>query len=235
MKTVRLDKFLSDNTALSRSQIRVTVKRGNVMVNGVVLRDFGAKISPENDAIELDGERINDKKFIYLMINKPTGVITASRDKLSTTIIELIPDEFRHYDLFAVGRLDKDTTGLLVITNDGDYAHKVISPKSNVEKSYIAEVDGYLVDDAVNILASGVMLNDGTVCRPAKLELLGDNKVRVVITEGKYHQVKRLLGFVGLGVVKLHRERIGQLVLPDNLLSGQVIELQTTQAMSVFL
>ena len=234
MKTVRLDKFLSDNTALSRSQIRVTVKRGNVAVNGVIIRDFGAKISPETDNIQLDNVVINNKEFIYLMLNKPSGVITASRDKLSQTIIDLIPDEFKHYDLFAVGRLDKDTTGLLLITNDGDFAHKVISPKSDVEKSYIAKVDGKAKENAIEILLSGVTLSDGTLCRPAKLEFLDDDTVRVIITEGKYHQVKRLLGFVGLGVLELHRERIGQLVLPQDLANGEIREIEPTMAFSVF-
>ena len=234
MKTVRLDKFLSDNTALSRSQIRVTVKRGNVSVNGAIIRDFGAKISPETDVIQLDNEVVSNKAFIYLILNKPKGVITASRDKLSQTIIDLIPDEFKHYDLFAVGRLDKDTTGLLLITNDGDFAHKVISPKSDVEKSYIAKVDGIAKENATEILLSGVTLSDGTVCRPAKLEFIGENTVRVIITEGKYHQVKRLLGYIGLGVVELHRERIGQLVLPQDLANGEIREIGQTMAFSVF-
>ncbi len=234
MKTVRLDKFLSDNTPLSRSQIRVIIKKGNVTVNNVVICDFATKISPETDIVKLDNATVSNKKFIYLMLNKPSGVITASRDKLSQTIIDLIPNQFKHYDLFAVGRLDKDTTGLLLITNDGDYAHKVISPKSNIEKSYIAQVDGVAKDDAVEVLLAGVTLCDGTVCRPAKLEFLGENMVRVIITEGKYHQVKRLLGHVGLGVVKLHRERIGQLILPGNLICGQIIELEYNDAMSVF-
>ncbi len=234
MKTVRLDKFLSDNTPLSRSQIRTAVKRGKVTVGGVVIRDFSFKISPENDIIELNKGKINHKEYIYLMLNKPSGVITATRDNSRATVLDLVPEKFKHYDLFAVGRLDIDTTGLLLITNDGDYAHRVISPKSDIQKSYIAVVDGAPEKDAVEILWSGVTLSDGTVCKPSKLEFLGKNSVRVIITEGKYHQVKRLLGYVGLGVVGLHRERIGHLVLPDSLSEGEILELDYTQAMSVF-
>ncbi|MEE1197875.1 MAG: pseudouridine synthase [Acutalibacteraceae bacterium] len=234
MKTVRLDKFLSENTALSRSQIRTAVKRGEVSVNEKVIYDFSLKISPDEDSVCLNGEIINNKKFIYLLLNKPSGILTASRDKSRETVLDLVPEEFKHYDLFAVGRLDKDTTGLLLITNDGDYAHRVISPKSNVEKDYIATVDGTPQKNAVSVLAEGVTLADGTACRPAKLEFLNDDVVRVTITEGKYHQVKRLLGFVGLGVKTLHRERIGSLCLPDNLNAGSITEINSDTAMLVF-
>ena len=163
------------------------------------------------------------------MLNKPAGILSASNDKNRKTVVDLAPEEYKHYNLFPVGRLDKDTTGLLILTNDGDFAHKVISPKSNIEKSYIAVVDGSVTPDMITAFASGVVLSDGTVCKPAILEKITDTSARVIITEGKYHQIKRMFGVVGLGVNALHRERIGELQLPDNLLPGNIYELNVNE------
>ena len=131
--------------------------------------------------------------------------------------------------MFPVGRLDKDTTGLLILTNDGDFAHKVISPKSNIEKSYVATLDGSVTSDMISAFSAGVVLADGTVCKPAILEKITDNTARVIITEGKYHQIKRMFGVVGLGVNSLHRERIGKLFLPENLPAGGICELNVNE------
>ncbi len=225
MKTVRLDKFLSDNSPLTRSEIRRAIKRCEVTVNGELCKIFDRRVDPEKDKIYLQGQAVSYKNNIYLLMHKPSGVLTASTDKNRQTVIDFAPEEYKHYDLFPVGRLDKDTTGLLLITNDGEFAHKVISPKSGIEKSYIASVTGELRSNAAEMFRDGVVLTDGTVCKPAKFELMNDDKVRVVLTEGKYHQVKRMLACVGLAVEKLHRERIGKLYLPDNIPEGGFVEL----------
>lgn len=226
---MRLDKFLSDNTSFSRSEIKNLIKKGSVTVNKatVVAADF--KITPEADNISLNGEQVLYKRFVYLMLNKPAGILSAGNDKRRETVVDLVPQRYRHYNLFPVGRLDKDTTGLLILTNDGDFAHKVISPKSNIEKSYIATLDGGVTSDMISAFSSGVVLADGTVCKPAILEKITDNTARVIITEGKYHQIKRMFGVVGLGVNSLHRERIGKLFLPENLPAGSICELNVNE------
>lgn len=226
---MRLDKFLSDNSLFSRSEIKNLIKKGSVSVNGHMINSAEFKVVPETDNISLNGECVIYKKFVYLMLNKPAGILSASNDKNRKTVVDLAPAEYKHYNLFPVGRLDKDTTGLLILTNDGDFAHKVISPKSNIEKSYIAVVDGSVTPDMITAFASGVVLSDGTVCKPAILEKITDTSARVIITEGKYHQIKRMFGVVGLGVNALHRERIGELQLPDDLLPGNIYELNVNE------
>lgn len=225
MNSVRLDKFLSDNSPLTRSEIRRAIKRCEVTVNGELCKIFDRRVDPEKDKICLGGETVGYKNNIYLLMYKQSGVLTASTDKNRQTVIDFVPKEYKHYDLFPVGRLDKDTTGLLLITNDGEFAHKVISPKSGIPKSYIATVSGVPSSNATEMFRDGVVLADGTVCKPAKFELLNDGEVRVVLTEGKYHQVKRMLARVGLAVEKLHRESIGKLCLPNSLAEGDFVEL----------
>lgn len=222
---MRLDKFLSDNTNFSRSEIKNLIKKGSVAVNGVLAKAADIKIKPETDKIHLNGELIIYKKFVYLLLNKPAGILSASNDKSRRTVVDLAPDKYKHYNLFPVGRLDKDTTGILILTNNGDFAHKVISPKSNIEKSYIVGLDGAVTEDMISAFSKGIVLSDGTVCKPASLQKINDNTARVIITEGKYHQIKRMFGVVGLGVTKLHRERIGALWLPQDLPSGGICEL----------
>ena len=222
MKIVRLDKYLSDTTDYTRSEIRRLIKNGKAIVNGVTVRNFDAKINTETDNVVFCEITIEYKEFIYLMLNKPSGILSASNDKSRETVVDIIPDKYKKYNLFPVGRLDKDTTGLLFLTNDGEFAHKVISPKSNIEKSYIAVVDGLPTSDMAETFYSGVILADGTVCKPAVFEVLSNDTVRIILTEGKYHQIKRMLGVVGLGVVSLHRERIGCFTLPGDMKKGEI-------------
>lgn len=225
MKTVRLDKFLSVNTKYSRSEIKKLVKAGKVTVDGVAAKDYDIHISAANSEITVNSQKIEYKKYVYLIMNKPAGILSACNDKSRKTVVDLVGEEYKHFSLFPVGRLDKDTTGILLLTNDGEFAHKVISPKSNIEKSYIATVDDVPPEDLPQRFKEGIVLADGTVCKSAKAEILKDNKVRIVLTEGKYHQIKRMLGVVGLGVNALHRERIGKITLPENLLPGECVEL----------
>lgn len=234
MKIVRLDKYLSDTTDYTRSEIRRLIKKGKAIVNGKTVRNFDAKINTEADYVIFCENTVQYKEFIYLILNKPSGILSVSNDKDRKTVVDIIPDEYKKYDLFPVGRLDKDTTGLIFLTNDGEFAHKVISPKSNIEKSYIAVVDGMPTADMSEMFMSGVVLADGTVCKPAIFEVLSNNSVRIILTEGKYHQIKRMLGVVGLGVNSLHRERIGCFTLPSDMKTGEIRDIEPTTAFKLF-
>ena len=168
------------------------------------------------------------------MLNKPVGIVSATRDKSAKTVLDLLPEQYKKFQCSPVGRLDRDTTGLLLITNDGDLLHRIISPNKHIEKSYIATLDAEPLPELVTAFANGVTLADGTQCRPAKLELLGETLARIIITEGKYHQVKRMFGTAGLGVVSLHRERIGGLRLDSELSSGELKEITFEEISRVF-
>lgn len=233
MEKQRLDRFLSNQTGMSRSVVRTGIRRGFAYVNGDAVKDAAYIIDPSSDKIDYDGESVEYKEFVYIILNKPSGIISASRDKSRKTVLDLVPESLKRRDLSVVGRLDKDTTGLLLITDDGEFAHKCISPKSKIEKSYIVTLDSDINADAVNEFAKGVVLADGYKCKPAVLEILAKNKARVIITEGKYHQIKRMFGVFGLGVEGLHRERIGALILPDNLLFGECQEINKTTALRI--
>ena len=219
----RLDKYISNQLIISRSQVRIGIRRGRATVNGQVVKDPSVVISI-TDEIFYDGTRVEYKKHIYIIMNKPRGVLCATQDKSQSTVIDLVPLELKRSSLAPVGRLDKDTTGLLLITDDGVFAHNCISPSKNVSKTYVAEIDAQLPRDAVDEFKRGVVLADGTVCKSAILEIIEEKKVRITITEGKYHQIKRMLGVFGAGVVTLTRESIGSLVLPQNLAEGECIE-----------
>lgn len=234
MEEIRLDKYVSVAASISRNDVKSALRRGRITVNGNTEKSAGRKIDTEKDIILMDNSVLKYKKYVYILLNKPCGIISASNDKRQKTVVDLLPDKYSKYSLFPVGRLDKDTTGLLIITNDGDFAHRVITPKKEVEKSYIATLDGSITDDTVNAFASGVTLADGTSCRPAKLERISENVVRVVISEGKYHQIKRMFGTQNLPVVKLHRERIGSLTLPKNLDFGEFTELDEHDVSLIF-
>ncbi len=229
MEKVRLDKFLSNNTPFSRSEIKIALRHSNVTVNGTKVRAGDEKINPESDEVLINGKAVRNFKKVYLVINKPSGIISASSDKTRKTVVDLVPEEYKHLDLFPVGRLDRDTTGLLIITNDGEFAHKVISPNNCVEKCYRVLLDGEIPKSAIKSFEEGIILVDGTKCRPAKLEIINKTVAHVTIIEGKYHQVKRMFGVIGLGVVKLHRLSIGQLALPGNLKEGECVELTSNE------
>ena len=224
MSSIRLDKYISVAAAVSRNDAKTLIGKGNVSVNDMVVKSIDFKVS-DSDMVCVTGKKVCYKEFVYLVMNKPAGVLSASSDKRVKTVIDLVPEEYRHYTLFPVGRLDKDTTGLLLITNDGDFAHKVISPKSNIDKKYHVVLDGQVTDEHIDSFARGVVLADGTECYPAKLEKSGDFEAYITIREGKYHQVKRMFGVVGLGVNKLRRLSVGDLLLPKDLGEGECREL----------
>ena len=220
----RLDKFLSDSGAGTRSQVKVLLKQGRITVDGKVEKDNGRKIDPAVHTVCLDGEVLGGKRRCVLMLNKPAGFVTATEDKTERTVMELLPEEYRHLDLKPVGRLDKATEGLLLFTNDGDLLHRLISPKKEVPKIYYARHEGTAGEADVEAFASGLTLRDGTQCLPAKLEPLGAGESLITVCEGKYHQVRRMMASRGMTVEYLERRQEGKLTLGE-LPRGQVREL----------
>ena len=224
MSQMRLDKFLSKQGLASRKELRQIIKSGRVLVNGSAAAPE-QKLDPERDSVTLDGEELIYNKYRYFMLDKPPGVLSVTEDRKQRTVIDLLPIELRRIGLFPVGRLDKDTSGLLMLTNDGDFAHRVISPKSSVEKLYYAKVEGSPDAQDVEAFARGIVLADGTQCLPAKLAPVGAGECYVTVMEGKYHQVKRMLASRGKPVVKLRRLAVGALELDPTLAPGEVKEL----------
>ena len=220
----RLDKFLCDSGAGSRSQVKVILKSGRVTVDGKVEKDNSRKIDPQQNVICLDGEILGGRRTLVLMLNKPEGFVTATEDKNDRTVMELIPEQYRHLELKPVGRLDKATEGLLLFTNDGDLLHRLISPKKEVAKVYYARHEGKASEEDVAAFAAGLTLRDGLNCLPAKLEPLGTGESLITVCEGKYHQVRRMMASRNMTVLYLERRKEGFLEL-GNLPRGQVREL----------
>lgn len=211
----RLDKFLCDSGAGSRSQVKVLLKSGRVTVDGVPEKDGSRKIDPAACRVCLDGEALGGKRRIVLMLNKPAGYITATEDPVERTVMELLPPQYRNQELRPVGRLDKATEGLLLFTNDGDLLHRLISPKKEVPKVYYARHEGQATLEDVAAFAAGLTLRDGTRCLGAVLEPLGPGESLVTVCEGKYHQVRRMMASRGMTVTYLERRREGDLTLGD--------------------
>lgn len=230
MSFERLDKLISTAACVSRNDAKSLIRQGRVTVDGKCVKDFACRVE-ESAVLTVDGDIVKYKKYVYYMLNKPKGILSASNDKSRETVVDIIASKVQRNGLFPVGRLDKDTTGLLIVTDDGDFGHRVISPKSGIEKEYIADVDKPITDDDIEILANGVTLADGTKCLPAKMTVLNEEKTKVsiIITEGKYHEIKRILGVVGAGVNTLHRLRIGKLVLDCKLSDGDFRELTESE------
>ena len=234
MAIERLDKIISDSGLYSRREAKELARQGRVTVNGVPARSGDDKLDAASTVICVDGSALNCAKQRYIMLHKPGGVLSATEDCRQETVLSLLPPELRRLDLAPVGRLDKDTTGLLILTNDGDYAHRVISPKKHVPKVYRAAVDGVLDGSDIAAFEAGVVLSDGTVCLPAQLEIVRPSVCNVTVFEGKYHQVKRMLASRGKHVTALHRFRIGALDLDPELKPGQWREMDAREAALVF-
>ena len=220
----RLDKFLCDSGAGSRSQVKAILKTGRVTVDGIPERDGSRKIDPAAQRVALDGEVLGGKRRMVVMLNKPAGYVTATEDARQKTVMELLPKEWAHLDLKPVGRLDKETEGLLLFTNDGDLLHRLITPKQEVPKVYYARHEGCATEEDVAAFAAGLTLKDGTLCRSAVLEPLGAGESLITVCEGKYHQVRRMMASRGMTVTYLERRREGSLSLGD-LPRGQAREL----------
>ena len=220
----RLDKLIASQGQYSRKQAQELIKSGSVKVNGAVVHDRGAKADDEKDTVCINGTEIKFERFVYLMLNKPKGVVSATNDKNEKTVIDLVPDEFKRRNLFPAGRLDITTTGFVLITDDGDYAHRILSPKNHIEKTYEARLAEAGTDEQLSTVAEGIVLKDGTKCLPAKLRVIedGDNPlVEIKICEGKYHQIKRMFAAAGNGVIGLKRTKMGGVRLDKNLPEGE--------------
>lgn len=212
---VRLDKYLCDCGVGSRSQVKQVLKAGRVAVDGSVTGDGSAKLDPKINVVTLDGKDLTSVGRVVLMLNKPAGYITATEDKTQKTVMELLPAGYSHMELKPVGRLDKETEGLLLFTNDGDLLHRLISPKKDVPKIYYARHEGTATREDVQAFAAGLTLRDGTVCLPAVLKPLGAGESLITVREGKYHQVRRMMASRGLPVTYLERRQEGGLTLGD--------------------
>ena len=219
---IRLDKYLADMGVGTRSEVKKYVKQGKVSVDGTVVKSADIKIDIDTQQVTFQGAVIGYEEFEYYMLHKPAGVISATTDAKDKTVVDLISDKKRK-DLFPVGRLDKDTEGLLIITNDGDMAHRLLAPKKHVDKVYYAKIDGKVNEDDVKAFAEGISIGQGEVAKPAKLEILkADNisEIEVIIQEGKFHQVKRMFHTIGKEVLYLKRISMGNLVLDESLPLG---------------
>lgn len=217
---MRLDKLLCDLKIGSRSQVKEIIRKGMVTVNGLVEKDPGRKVDEGRDQILVAGERLTYQKFFYFMLNKPAGVISATEDQREKTVLELLNPEDRREDLFPVGRLDKDTEGLLLLTNDGELAHRLLAPKRHVDKSYFVHIAHSLSEEEIWALEQGVDIGESRLTLPGKVQCLSETEIVLTIHEGKFHQVKRMLQAVNNEVLYLKRISFGSLLLDDALAPG---------------
>lgn len=218
---MRLDKFLSHTGFGSRKEVKQLLKKKVVKVNDVVKTKGEFSINTEIDRIEVNGEQVGYEKFTYVMLNKPAGYLSATEDRDQKTVIDLVVDDYAHVDLFPVGRLDKDTEGLLMLTNDGNLAHFLLSPKKLVSKTYLAQIDGEMGEADIQAFKEGITLEDGYECLPAELEIKDEQTVLITIREGKFHQVKRMVKARGQEVLYLKRLSMGTLQLDETLKLGE--------------
>lgn len=222
METIRLDKFLTQALAITRSQAKDLLTKGRVRVDGEVCKKGDRKISSE-EVVTADGKPVAAAaEFVYLMLNKPQGVVSASRDPRDKTVVDLVAADFPRRELFPAGRLDKTSTGFVLLTDDGAFAHQILHPKHHVPKSYVVEIDIPLTPEMIQGFAAGVTLADGTVLAPASVEPLSPDGLltRVELRQGVYHQIKRMFGVYGAGVNALHRDGIGGVLLDETLAPG---------------
>ena len=219
----RLDKVISNQLGYSRKEVKDLVKNKRVLINEALALKSDIKVDINTDVIKVDGEEIDVKKFVYLMLNKPKGYVSATEDKTMPTVLELVPMEYSHRDLFPAGRLDRDTTGLMLITDDGEFAHNILSPKKHVKKTYHVVIDIPMTEEMVVGFKNGVNLIDGE-CKSSELIITGEYSGTVILTEGRYHQIKRMFGCFGAKVLELERVGMGNFSLPEDLELGECRE-----------
>lgn len=228
MAKLRLDKYLADAGLGTRSEVKQMVRKGRITIDGAICKQSDVKVDTESMAVCVDGRAVSYAEVSYYMLHKPAGVVSATTDAKDKTVIDLIKEEKRR-DLFPVGRLDKDTEGLLLITNDGKLANRLLAPGKHVDKCYFAKINGPVTEEMVKIFAEGVDIGDERLTLPARLTILDsgetESEIEITITEGRYHQIKRMFEAVGLSVTYLKRLRMGKLVLDDNLPCGEYRKL----------
>ena len=221
---MRLDKFISSTTTLSRAEAKKIIKKG-ILINDILIKSPDYKVDEINDQVMVNGNRLVYQKYVYIMMNKPKDTVSATEDAIEKTVVDILKEEDCIHKVFPVGRLDKDTEGLMLLTNDGELAHRLISPKKDVVKKYYVEVSGELKEEHLSIVEAGVMLEDGYKCKPARLEILESSedksRANIYITEGKFHQVKRMMKSLETTVTYLKRISIGGLILDENLKLGE--------------
>lgn len=228
----RIDRILSEQTNYSRKEIKKFVSKGLVLVNGLVVRKSDEKYDDDNICIKINGKDIRVSKHFYLLLNKPKGYVSTTVSDKNKTVIDLVPDKYKTRTLFPAGRLDKDTTGLMLITDDGVFAHNILSPKKHIKKIYEVVIDKDVSDEMVNGFRDGVKLNDGE-CKSALLEKIDTNKCLVTLTEGRYHQIKRMFGNYKAKVIELKRICMGELYLPSDLAVGKVREVRDEELLKI--
>lgn len=229
---MRIDKLLANMGFGTRKEVRKLLKNGAVRVNEEVIKKPNVHVNPEQDQVTCLGERVIYREFIYLMMNKKQGVLSATEDLREKTVIDLLSDDHRHFKPFPVGRLDKDTEGFLLISNNGKLAHNLLSPRKNVPKTYYAHVEGFVTEDDIQAFSEGVILDDGYKTKPGQLKIVKSDtlsEIELTITEGKYHQVKRMFQAVGKRVVYLKRLSMGPLQLDESIPLGSYRELTATE------
>ena len=219
----RIDKIISEHTYYTRKEIKRLISQRAVYVNGEEVKRPECKYDETNISLKINGEEIAIKKHLYLLLNKPKGFVSATENKIDKTVLDLVPQEYKYRKLFPAGRLDKDTTGLMLITDDGEFAHNILSPRKHVKKEYEVTIDIPVTATMVEEFKKGVNLNDGE-CKSADLEITGEYTANVTLTEGRYHQIKRMFGCFGAKVLQLNRIRMGNLYLPKELKLGEVKE-----------
>ena len=219
----RIDRIISEQTYYTRREIKKLISQGMVHVNGEQVKKAESKYDETNISIQIKGEEIEVRKHIYLLLNKPKGYVSTTETKNEKSVLELVPEKYRSRNLFPAGRLDKDTTGLMLITDDGQFAHNILSPRKHVKKEYEVTLDIPITLDMESGFKKGVVLKDGE-CKSANLEITGEYTAKVTIIEGRYHQIKRMFGCYGAKVIELNRICMGNLYLPKELKLGEVKE-----------
>ena len=219
----RIDKIISEQTYYTRKEIKKLISKGMVYVNGEQVKKSETKYDENNINLKINGQEVEVKKHVYLLLNKPKGYVSATEDASQKTVLDLVPENYKNRNLFPAGRLDKDTTGLMLITDDGEFAHNILSPRKHVKKEYEVTLDIPVTEEMVKGFKEGVILNDGE-CKSANLEITGEYTAKVTITEGRYHQIKRMFGCYGAKVIELNRICMGNLYLPKGLNLGEVKE-----------
>ena len=233
---MRLDRYLAESGHGTRSEVKELIRKGIVQVNGQVVRDGSRQVDEDGLAdVLVQGRPVRHQRHVHLMMHKPEGIVTALEDRKLPTVAGLIPPQYRHADLFPVGRLDRDATGLLILTNDGTLGHRLASPRWHVWKTYLVDVDGLPFDEQdPDRFLSGIVLADGQVCRPGRLAVTGPWSASLAIHEGKFHQVKKMMLATGRRVTRLHRCEIGPIRLDAQLLPGDCRELTAAESQSLY-
>ena len=234
---MRLDRFISERTELTRSQIKNLAAKGMVTVNGVPVRKTDTQVSPENDTVAVSGRELSGQRFRYILLNKPEGYVCSTSDHDGANVLELLPEEMRTKNMFPAGRLDKDSLGALLLTDDGELAHRMLSPKSHIPKIYIVKLDRPFQSNYIDKFKKGIILADGMQCLPARVTNVEncDKLAFIELQEGKYHQVRRMFASVENHVESLMRVSLGGLILPEKLGSGQFMELLHKDVENLFL